>query len=71
LKKNTHPYKLIREVTPKECQWLDRVYPAGEIVYKYYGATYKCIGENGFAFCREADQTPFFELPNDAVALVK
>ncbi len=62
---------LIRDVTPAECNWLPRIYTVGEIVYKYFGATYKCIGKNGSAFCEVPDQIPFFELPNDAVTPVE
>jgi hypothetical protein len=54
-------------VTSKECHWLERTYLQGEIVYRYYGTTFKCIGKNGFAFCKAIDKIPFFELPKNAV----
>jgi hypothetical protein len=41
------------------------------MVYKYYGATFKCIGKNGFAFCKVINQPPFFDLPIDAVESIQ
>ena len=67
IEKNKNPYQLIRTVTPEECHWLERIYEVGEIVYRYYGATYNCIGKNGSAFSKVINKIPFFELPNDAV----
>ncbi|MEO8947313.1 MAG: hypothetical protein ABI308_02820 [Mucilaginibacter sp.] len=68
-KKREH-YKLIRTVTTKECPWLYRTFKIGEIVYRYFGYTYKLIGEHGSAFSKDVDIPPFFELPNDAVSIV-
>lgn len=64
------PHQLIRPVTQRECSWLERAYETGEIVYRYYGDTYRCIGKNGSAFCQVIDSVPFFELPDSAVAIV-
>jgi hypothetical protein len=60
-------YKLIRDVTKKECDWLDRTFKKGEVVYEYRGCVYGCISYKGNAFTLEQDRTPFFELPNDSV----
>ena len=68
--KKKQPYKLIRVVTPQECPWLVRTYEIGEIVFRYYGHNYGCIGKKGSAFCHVIDTTPFFELPNDAVSII-
>ena len=59
-------YKLIRDVTKKECPWLDRTFKEGEILYKYTGYTYGCIDE-GLAVSEKLNETPFFELPYDAL----
>jgi hypothetical protein len=64
-------YQLTRLITPKECPWLDRTYEVGEIVFRYSGHTYGCIGKNGSAFCKAFNTEPFFELPNNAVAFMK
>ncbi len=58
---------LTRDVTTKECEWLERDFKRGEIVFPYSGATYGCISYGGSAFTLEDGKTPFFELPNDAV----
>lgn len=60
-------YRLTRDVTKKECNWLDRKFKKGELVYSYSGATYGCISYNGSAFTLVEGETPFFELPDDAV----
>jgi hypothetical protein len=57
---------LIRNVTKDECPWLDTDLPEGLEVHKYSGCTYGCIGA-GIAVTREPGQTPFFEVPRDAV----
>ena len=62
-------YTLTRNVTKKECDWLDRSLKKGEIVYEYTGPTYGCISGNGSAFTLTKNETPFFELPDDAVQL--
>lgn len=58
-------FKLTRRVTKKECPWLDRPMKSGEVVHRYNGATYNCIGV-GVA-CSIDGKTPFFELPRDAL----
>ncbi len=60
-------YKVIRNVTKKECRWLERTIKKGEMVYIYHGSTYRCISPRGSAFTLVEHKTPFFELPNDAV----
>lgn len=60
-------YRLTRDVTRKECDWLERDFKNGEVVYQYNGLTYDCIGSRGTACCAEKDKTPFFELPTDAL----
>jgi hypothetical protein len=64
---NSNAFQLTRNVTKKECVWLDRTFKKGEIVYEYFGCTYGCISWKGRAFTKEENETPFFELPNDAV----
>jgi len=60
-------YRLIRDVTKKECPWLDRTFKEGETVYYYSGYTYGCISFNGIAVCEKLDENPFFELPENAL----
>lgn len=55
-----------RDVTKKECRWLDEDVPAGTTVYEYWGFTYGCVG-SGKAVSREPGEEPFFELPRDAL----
>jgi hypothetical protein len=60
-------YILTRNVTTKECKWLDRTIKKGEFVFAYYGATYGCISSGGSAFTFVENKPPFFELPDNAV----
>ena len=59
-------FELTRFVSKKECPWLDRPMDKGEIVHRYDGVTYGCIGD-GIA-CSKDGKEPFFELPRNAVA---
>lgn len=63
-------YKLNRTVTKEECNWLDGDIPEGTIVYRFYGATYGCIGP-GIAVSYQEGQNPFFEMPYDSLDLVE
>lgn len=58
--------KLVRAVTKDECPWLDEDLPAGLEVHKFNGCTYGCVGA-GIAVTRQPNETPFFEVPRDAV----
>jgi hypothetical protein len=62
-------YRLKRAITHKNCPWLDPTdnFAKDEIVYSYDGVTYGCISDSGEAFTREPGETPFFELPRNAV----
>lgn len=58
---------LTRDITKEECSWLDRDYKKGEEVYDYHGCVYGCVGFDGLAVTEVEDQTPFFELPKEAL----
>lgn len=58
---------LTRDVTTTECPWLDRDLKAGEVVFRYPRYTYGCVSILGIAVTVEADATPFFEVPKNAV----
>lgn len=66
LKRTPKLYKLIRNVTPSECRWLERIFLKDEIVHKFYGNTYGCVSDEGIACSIDGD-TPFFELPYRAL----
>ena len=57
---------LARDVTKTECPWLDHDLKAGEVVHRYHGATYGCVGA-GIAVTEKKDEKPFFEIPSDAL----
>lgn len=59
---------LTRDVKQSECHWLDRDYPKGWIVYSYEGCTYGCVSDHGRAVTLVNGETPFFELPRDALS---
>ena len=58
---------LKRLVTQMECPWLDADLPAGTQVWTYHGATYGCVSREGVAVTAKLAETPFFEIPRDAV----
>lgn len=60
--------EITRDITKAEQPWMDagEIVKAGEVVYEFHGCTYGCIG-SGVAVSRERGQTPFFEVPRDAV----
>lgn len=58
-------FELTRDVTQEECHWLSRSFKAGEVVHRYDGCTYGCVGA-GVA-CSVDGETPFFELPRNAL----
>lgn len=60
-------YKLIRDVPREECWWLDEDLKKDDEVFKYYGATYGCVSYNGIACTLIEGETPFFEVPSDAL----
>jgi hypothetical protein len=62
----TQPLILTRDVTTKECPWLDRDFKEGEKVFPYHGPTYGAISPAGKACSIEEDKTPFFEFPHTA-----
>ena len=57
-------YQIDKTVQP----WMEEgeVVKIGEVVYAFSGCTYGCIGA-GVAVTRQPDQTPFFEVPRDAL----
>ena len=59
---------LTRDVPVMECPWLDRDLKAGETVWQYDGRTYGCVQPSGIAVTMmKAAETPFFEVPRDAI----
>ena len=56
------------DITKAEQPWMDadEIVKAGEVVYEFHDYTYGYIGNN-IAVSRERGQTPFFEVPRDAV----
>lgn len=61
-------YRVNRDVTRKECPWLNDTVKKGITVYRYHGATYGCVA-TGIAVSLEDGQIPFFELPIEALAV--
>lgn len=59
--------KIIRDVTIKECCWLENNILKDTIVYIYDGYTYGCITSNGIAVTINYNEHPFFEIPRDAL----
>jgi hypothetical protein len=63
-------YIVSRNVTRKECGWLEKDVKAGTKVYVYTGCTYGCITPDGTAVTLVPNQLPFFELPNDSLKMI-
>ena len=64
-------FRVTRDVTIEECPWLDREFLNDEVVFEYTDYTYGCISPDGIACCLEAGKEPFFELPADALEIIK
>lgn len=67
----TEAYRVTRTVTKDECRWLgDEIFEEGQEVYRYTGPTYGCVGD-GIAVTVLPGETPFFELPYDALEVIE
>lgn len=64
-------YRLIRDVTRKEFPWLTEDFKKGDTVFKYFGNTYGRISRTGTACTVKQGILPFFEIPNDCLAVVE
>lgn len=58
---------LNRDVTTKECPWLESDLNKGQEIFTYSGYTYGCIQPYGTACSMVDGETPFFEVPTDAI----
>jgi hypothetical protein len=58
--------RLSRQVTTEECHWLRKNLEKGKVVHEFKGCTYGCIS-SGIAVSDKPDETPFYEIPRDAV----
>lgn len=58
---------LVRDVSVSECPWLSNGFLVGDLVFHFTKPTYGCIGSKGIACSIVENETPFFELPADAV----
>ena len=63
----TKRFELTRDVTRQECSWLDKDYKKGDIVFEYPLYTYGCVGNEGVACSDKDSESPFFELPKNAL----
>lgn len=59
---------LTRDVTRHECPWLDEDLKKGTPVWSYHGHTYGVVSPRGIAVTAKAAETPFFELPSNALS---
>jgi hypothetical protein len=62
-------YKLTNDLNKSDFNWLERDYKKGEIVYKYFSATYGCIS-SGIAVTEVENEHPFFEIPQGSFKLI-
>lgn len=56
----------VRAVMRSECPWLPRDLEAGERLRPYHGCTYGAVTPSGIAVSFDGE-TPFFEVPSEAV----
>jgi hypothetical protein len=65
--------RMTRTVDEREQPWMGdegasiKTVPEGAVVYEYRGYTYGCISPGGIAVSFEPGETPFFQVPADAV----
>jgi len=60
-------FKINRKVTQEECPWLEETFEIGQIVFEYFGYTYGCVSPSGIPVTFALNETPFFEIPADAL----
>ena len=61
-------YRVIRDVSWRECPWLKSPVSEGTIVYKFLQPTYGVVSNDGTAVCLDAEGNyPFMELPTEAL----
>jgi hypothetical protein len=59
---------LCRDLTKKECPWLDKDLKKGDVIYRFPRTSHQCVNtENGLACSYEHGKHPFFEIPFDAI----
>jgi len=63
--------KITRDVTVKECNWLEENFKEGDTVFRYSGCTYGCISFLGTACSKEKGKEPFFEIPTNALIMIE
>ena len=63
-------FKTNRKITQVECSWLEETIEAGQIVFEYSGHTYDCVSPSGIPVTFAPNQTPFFEIPADALTKI-
>lgn len=56
-----------RDITPRECPWLEKTVLEGTAVFQYPGPTYGLISPDGVAVTLEPITPPFFQLPRAAL----
>jgi hypothetical protein len=65
--------RMTRTIDEREQPWMADEYATvkmveeGSVVYEYTACTYGCISSDGIAVSFEPGQTPFFQVPRDAV----
>lgn len=57
-------FRTTREVSE---DWISMPIPVGTVLYEYVGATYGCISPAGIACSVYEGETPFMEIPIDAL----
>lgn len=58
--------KLNRDVTTRECYWLDKDYKKGTSLTDFTGCTFGCIGDYGEPVVLDGNKF-FLEIPSDAI----
>ena len=61
----TKRFQLTRDVTKQECSWLDKDYKKGDIVFEY--PLYVDVSDKGIACSDQDSESPWYELPKNAL----
>jgi hypothetical protein len=59
-------YVVTRNITVKECPWLEDTVPEGTVVTEFTGCDYGCVSPEGVAVTLHGE-TRFIELPKNAL----
>ncbi len=66
-RKSSSIFIVWRKLSRRECPWLERDCHPVEVFYLYEGPTHGCVSSFGLAVTEVYGETPFLEIPKNAL----